>query len=78
VMEGVPASRGYEGGFLVDLMLKDLGLALDAAAKLGQSAPLGSLARSLYTLHKQQASSAEQDAGRLDFSSIQKLFLAEV
>ena len=76
VMEGVPASRGYEGGVLVDLMLKDLGLALDAAAKLGQSAPLGSLARSLYTLHKQQASSAEQDAGRLDFSSIQKLFLA--
>jgi 3-hydroxyisobutyrate dehydrogenase len=78
VMEGVPASRGYEGGFLVDLMLKDLGLALDAAAKLGQSAPLGSLARSLYTLHKQQGSSPEQDAGRLDFSSIQKLFLAGV
>ncbi|MEE3110245.1 MAG: hypothetical protein VX323_09390, partial [Pseudomonadota bacterium] len=46
-------------------------------AKLGQSVPLGSLARSLYTLHKQQASSAEQDAGRLDFSSIQKLFLVE-
>ena len=51
--------------------------ALDAAAQLGQSVPLGSLARSLYTLHKQQASSAEKDAGRLDFSSIQKLFLVE-
>ena len=31
-MDGAPASRGYEGGFLVDLMLKDLDLALDAAA----------------------------------------------
>ena len=26
VMEGVPASRNYEGGFLVNLMTKDLGL----------------------------------------------------
>jgi 3-hydroxyisobutyrate dehydrogenase len=76
VMDGVPAARGYEGGFLVDLMLKDLGLALDAAARLGQSTPLGSLARSLYTLHKQGNSTATQDVGRLDFSSIQQLFLA--
>lgn len=31
VMENVPASRGYEGGFACELMLKDLGLASDAA-----------------------------------------------
>ena len=29
--ENVPASRNYEGGFACDLMLKDLGLAIDAA-----------------------------------------------
>merc|ERR1719499_530530 len=27
VMQGVPASRGYSGGFACDLMAKDLGLA---------------------------------------------------
>jgi len=30
-MENVPASRGYTGGFMSDLMKKDLGLAVDAA-----------------------------------------------
>jgi 3-hydroxyisobutyrate dehydrogenase len=69
VMEGVPASRGYEGGFLVDLMSKDLGLALEAARGSGSSVPLGSLADNLYSLHK-----AANDAGRLDFSSIQLLY----
>jgi hypothetical protein len=32
VMEGVPAARGYAGGFACDLMIKDLGLAASAAA----------------------------------------------
>ena len=32
VMENAPASRGYTGGFGADLMLKDLGLAVGAAA----------------------------------------------
>jgi len=31
VMENVPASKGYNGGFAVDLMAKDVGLAVDAA-----------------------------------------------
>src|SRR6185436_3072180 len=31
VMENAPASRGYTGGFGVDLMLKDLGLAAESA-----------------------------------------------
>ena len=34
-MEGVPAAVDYAGGFGVDLMLKDLGLANDAARKAG-------------------------------------------
>jgi 3-hydroxyisobutyrate dehydrogenase len=69
VMEGVPASRGYSGGFLVDLMVKDLGLAMDAADGTDMAIPMGALARNLYRLLKQQ-----HDAGALDFSSIQKLY----
>ena len=74
VMDNVPASRGYEGGFLVDLMIKDLGLAMDAAAGSGQSVPMGALARSLYVMHKNRGAEGRADAGGLDFSSIQRLF----
>ncbi len=69
VMEGVPASRGYEGGFLTDLMTKDLGLAMDTAEGSRSSVPLGALAKNLYRIHQQQ-----NDAGSLDFSSIQLLY----
>lgn len=64
VMDGVPASNDYQGGFLVDLMLKDLGLAMDAAESTGTQTPLGKLARDLYESH------SEAGAGKLDFSSI--------
>lgn len=37
VMQGVPASRDYEGGFGCALMLKDLGLALEAAEQAGST-----------------------------------------
>lgn len=70
VMEGVPASRDYQGGFMVNLMLKDLGLAMEAAQASGASTPMGSLANSLYTLFRSQ----EANGGNLDFSGIQKLF----
>ena len=69
VMDGAPASRDYEGGFLVDLMTKDLGLAMDAAEVVGASVPMGGLARNLFRLHAQNNA-----AGQLDFSSIQRLF----
>jgi 3-hydroxyisobutyrate dehydrogenase len=69
VMEGVPASRGYEGGFLVDLMTKDLGLAMETAEETRSSVPMGSLAKNLYRIHEQL-----HDAGGLDFSSIQQLY----
>ncbi len=69
VMEGVPASRGYEGGFLVDLMTKDLGLAMATAEQSKSSVPMGSLAKNLYRIHEQL-----HGAGRLDFSSIQQLY----
>ena len=73
VMDGVPASRGYEGGFLVDLMTKDLGLAMDTAEQSRSSVPMGALAKNLYRVHEQL-----HDAGGLDFSSIQWLFKADL
>ncbi|MFI2811452.1 MULTISPECIES: 3-hydroxyisobutyrate dehydrogenase [Microbulbifer] len=69
VMEGVPASRDYEGGFSVQLMLKDLGLAMDTAAGSASSTPLGALAKNLYQLHGGDPSNR-----MLDFSSIQNMF----
>lgn len=67
VMDNVPASRGYSGGFGVDLMLKDLGLATETALGAQASIPLGELARNLYALH------SKSGAGALDFSSIVQL-----
>lgn len=64
VMPNVPASKGYEGGFGVDLMLKDLGLAAEAALAVKAATPLGELARNLYAMHSAQGN------GGLDFSSI--------
>eukprot|EP01098_Paradermamoeba_levis_P006180 TRINITY_DN2567_c0_g1_i1.p1 TRINITY_DN2567_c0_g1~~TRINITY_DN2567_c0_g1_i1.p1 ORF type:complete len:321 (-),score=102.75 TRINITY_DN2567_c0_g1_i1:29-991(-) len=48
VMEGVPSSRGYAGGFGVDLMAKDVGLAVSAASQVKASTPLGDVALQLY------------------------------
>ena len=45
-----PADRGYAGGFATAMMLKDLKLAQDAAAKAGASTPLGAQAEALYAL----------------------------
>ena len=67
VMDNVPSSRDYSGGFGVDLMLKDLGLAAEAAMATRASIPLGELARNLYALH------SGAGAGPLDFSSIVQL-----
>jgi len=64
VLESAPASRGYTGGFGTDLMLKDLGLATEAAKQVRQPVILGALAQQLY-----QSFSA-QGHGALDFSAI--------
>ena len=68
VMDNVPSSKGYQGGFMVDLMVKDLGLSQQAALASNSSTPMGALARSLYVNH------ARQGHGRLDFSSIFEQF----
>ena len=67
VMDNVPSSRGYAGGFGTDLMLKDLGLAQENAAAVRASTPLGGLARNLYAAHSLGGN------GALDFSSVIKL-----
>ena len=67
VLENAPASRGYTGGFGSDLMLKDLGLAVEAAMATGATIPLGELARNLYAMNRRAG------RGELDFSSVVKL-----
>lgn len=71
VMEGVPASRDYTGGFMVKLMQKDLGLAMEAALASHSSTPMGALAKNLYGLHENTGGEQQAD---LDFSSIQQMF----
>jgi len=68
VIDAAPSSRGYTGGFGTDLMLKDLGLATDAAKLVRQPVFLGALAQQLY-----QAMSTN-GAGKLDFSSVIRLY----
>ncbi|CUS49302.1 MAG: 3-hydroxyisobutyrate dehydrogenase MmsB [Idiomarinaceae bacterium HL-53] len=68
VMNGVPSSNGYQGGFLVDLMLKDLGLALSTAETTDSKTPMGEQAKALFQAH------SEAGAGQLDFSSIFQWF----
>lgn len=68
VIHSAPSSRGYSGGFGMDLMLKDLGLASDAARSVRQPVFMGALAQQLY-----QTLSAN-GGGRLDFSAVIKLY----
>jgi 3-hydroxyisobutyrate dehydrogenase len=68
VMENVPASRGYSGGFGGDLMLKDLGLAVDAARAAKQPVMLGAAAQQVY-----QMMSSHGDGGK-DFSGVIGLY----
>ena len=67
VLDNAPASRGYSGGFGNDLMLKDMGLAVEAAIGIGATVPLGELARNLYAMNRQAG------RGGLDFSSVVQL-----
>ncbi|OLS64740.1 3-hydroxyisobutyrate dehydrogenase [Pseudomonas putida] len=64
IIETAPAARGYTGGFGAELMLKDLGLATEAAKQAHQPVILGAVAQQLY-----QAMSLRGDGGK-DFSAI--------
>ena len=62
-----PSNRGYEGGFATGMMLKDLKLAQEAAAKAGAATPLGAAAEGLYALFDRLGGGAK------DFSAILEL-----
>ncbi|NDV92727.1 3-hydroxyisobutyrate dehydrogenase [Alteromonas sp. 345S023] len=68
VMEGVPSSNDYQGGFMVKLMNKDLNLAMETAAKSVSATPMAAVAQSLYRQHERN------DNAERDFSSIFSLF----
>jgi len=59
-----PSNRSYEGGFATAMMLKDLKLAQEAAAKSGAATPLGATAEGLYALFDRLG------GGGKDFSAI--------
>ncbi len=71
VIETAPSTRGFTGGFGTDLMVKDLGLATEAAKEARQPVVMGALAQQMY-----QAMSFEGHGG-LDFSAIIKRYLKE-
>ncbi len=66
VMEKAPASNAYKPGFMVDLMAKDLGLAMAIAEHSGVDNRMGQLARELYSQLQ------EQGMGQQDFSVMMK------
>jgi 3-hydroxyisobutyrate dehydrogenase len=61
-----PSDHDYQGGFATALMLKDLRLAMEAAASVNADTPLGARAAELY-----EAFNADGNGG-LDFSAIIK------
>jgi 3-hydroxyisobutyrate dehydrogenase len=71
VMENVPSSNDYKGGFMVNLMNKDLNLAMRAAAANNSVVPMGALAKSMYQLHGLKGNGAK------DFSSIFEAYLGK-
>jgi len=72
LVETAPSNRNYEGGFATAMMLKDLKLAQEAAAKSGASTPLGAQAEAIYALHERLGS------GGRDFSSILQMLRGEI
>lgn len=74
VMESVPASNDYQGGFMVKLMQKDLGLAMEFAADSGSLSPMGQLASDLYAKHSQGTQSDGRQNADVDFGSIMQFY----
>lgn len=62
-----PANRDYAPGFATAMMLKDLKLAQEAAAKAGASTPLGAQAEALYALYAANGGSEKDFSGMINF-----------
>lgn len=67
VLPASPANDDFAPGFMVDLMHKDVGLALDAAKAVNAPSLLGAIAEQLY-----RAARARGD-GRKDFSAVARV-----
>lgn len=67
-----PADRNYAGGFAGAMMLKDLKLAQEAAARSGAATPLGGQAEALYALFDRLG------YGGKDFSGILQLLRGDL
>jgi 3-hydroxyisobutyrate dehydrogenase len=66
IVESAPANRDFEPGFMVDLMRKDLGLAMAAAKGVRAPALLASVAHELY------GGASNLGYGRKDMSAVLK------
>jgi 3-hydroxyisobutyrate dehydrogenase len=69
VLPSVPSSRGYAGGFAVDLMAKDVSLAVAAASAIKAPLPLGGAAQQLYHLLSKQGMGGKDFSVVYDFLS---------
>jgi 3-hydroxyisobutyrate dehydrogenase len=67
LVPAAPSNRGFQPGFTVAMMLKDLRLAQQAAGSAGVATPLGAEAAALYALFSNRGKDA------LDFSAIIQL-----
>lgn len=67
-----PSNRNYDGGFATAMMLKDLKLAQDAAAKAGASTPLGAQSEALFQLFDRLG------YGGRDFSAILQMLRGQL
>ena len=67
VLDASPANDDFAPGFMVDLMHKDVGLALDLARAVDAPSIMGAVAQQFY------AAAHAQGYGRLDFSAVAKV-----
>ncbi len=70
VIDASPANEDFAPGFMLDLMHKDVGLALELARSVGAPTRLGGLIQTLLTEGQQLG------LGRLDFSAVAKVIEA--
>jgi 3-hydroxyisobutyrate dehydrogenase len=64
LVEGSPANQGFRAGFTVDLMLKDIGLAVSSLMALELLCPTGAAAAQVYRMASQSG------LGKNDFSAV--------
>ena len=72
VMPGTPAENDYVPGFMVDLMVKDLGLAAELARQSEVDAEFGEKARTIYQALQKRG------FGGSDFSIVLKSVLSSL